>query len=659
MRKTSRHLVLPRSKSSRGSAMVVTLILVGIMFFAVGVMLLHVRDLSRSTLNKVLYEEAYHTAMSGLAATRNWIREPALAKAHLGSTIGGKLEKITSGAIAFSNYVRANRDNTSLLDNLTVSQIVSYYTAFDASLGSGRILPDGRQVLYEFTGPDNKVIRFRNDALGNPTENLFSNSGNGARAYVTRIRITTPYRSSGTSAAGPYAKDDLRKVTLIIESEGQVIGEPRPKTRIVQQKILIIPGTDTNTPPLVGSTAGLMSGAIVTAGGTSSLNIHWGPVVSKGPINLLGLSPLSIPAKSGDPYELSAASNKFVGAGVGDEKWVKWISADRLYNKTGNNLTPIFPNTLNGVPVTDFFVQVLNGAFNSGAKPLTRGTLSLGGDYNWTGPGQWALPTTGERILFDPIPDGGAAYPMGSGALIQNWQPVAVTVDNMINNILDYESWKSFAIANNGYIRPRAGGGGFVNERGQTLHVTPSGTLTTVSTGNTPLTSLAQISMKRLIPPDGNTAAIPDRMLFIDTPEGRANGTPVTISLGSNDAFFWKGMIYHNGNWSTSGGGAFPTVLMKNPDEYAADPTGSSTGTRIANCYLDGLLYVTGSLSRTGNATIYGCIVTKNGYGGTGSPDIYYNSRLKAGLFSSVSVYGSLQIAEMVTGPIAELNAWL
>ncbi|MCX7626020.1 MAG: hypothetical protein N2Z21_07405, partial [Candidatus Sumerlaeaceae bacterium] len=385
MRKTSRHRVLRHF--SRGSALVVTLILIGVMFFVTGLMVLHVRDLSRSSLNKMLYEEAYHAAMSGLAATKSWLMNPTIAKQQVGNTIGEKLEKITSGGLALSNYVRANRDNTTLLDNMTVSQIVSYFTNFDASFGSGQTLPDGRQVLYEFTGTGGKVIHFRNDSFQNPTEKLFMSGGDGARAYVTRIRITTPYRSSGLSAAGPYYKDDLRKVTLIIESEGQVLGPPRSKTRIVQQKILLVPGVDQINQPLLASSAGLMSGAIVTAGGTSSLNIHWGPILSSGPIHLLGLSPLTIPNKAGTPYQLSAASNKFVGAGVGTEKWVKWQTSDKLYFKQGSNVTPVFPDTLNGVQVTDFFVQVLNGVFNTGTKPLVPATLQLGGDYNWTAPG--------------------------------------------------------------------------------------------------------------------------------------------------------------------------------------------------------------------------------------------------------------------------------
>ena len=134
--------------------------------------------------------------------------------------------------------------------------------------------------------------------------------------------------------------------------------------------------------------------------------------------------------------------------------------------------------------ITDFFVQVLNGDFNTGSNPLQPGNLALAGDYNWTQPGQWALPTTGRGILFDPIPDGQTMYPMGSGALVQKWPQVALQVSNTLDVALDYDFWKSFAIANNGYVRPSQNGSGFVNEKGQTLYVTSTGMLTTVASGN-------------------------------------------------------------------------------------------------------------------------------------------------------------------------------
>ena len=101
--------------------------MVGVVAFAVALVMKNARDLTRATHDRLNYEEAYHVAMGGLSAAKAWVMNPALAKAQLGSTAGAKLEAITSGSIAFSNYVRENRDNTGLLDSLTAANIVSPY----------------------------------------------------------------------------------------------------------------------------------------------------------------------------------------------------------------------------------------------------------------------------------------------------------------------------------------------------------------------------------------------------------------------------------------------------------------------------------------------------------------------------------------------------
>ena len=64
-------------------------------------------------------------------------------------------------------------------------------------------------------------------------------------------------------------------------------------------------------------------------------------------------------------------------------------------------------------------------------------------------------------------------------------------------------------------------------------------------------------------------------------------------------------------------------------------------------------------MSRTGHATVYGSVISKGGYGGGGSPDIYYNSRLKEGLFRDVQGTGQTGImVACVSGPIQEKNGW-
>jgi len=52
-------------------------------------------------------------------------------------------------------------------------------------------------------------------------------------------------------------------------------------------------------------------------------------------------------------------------------------------------------------------------------------------------------------------------------------------------------------------------------------------------------------------------------------------------------------------------------------------------------------------------------VISKGGYGGGGSPDIYYNSRLKEGLFRDVQGTGQTGImVACVSGPIQEKNGW-
>src|SRR5690606_33757 len=84
------------------------------------------------------------------------------------------------------------------------------------------------------------------------------------------------------------------------------------------------------------------------------------------------------------------------------------------------------------------------------------------------------------------------------------------------------------------------------------------------------LTNLRQITMKSLIPASGETEDIADRILFIDTPEGTRNGTLKDYDLNSSSDFFWKGMMYVNGNVATSGGGAFPRVIGRDPNQWNA-----------------------------------------------------------------------------------------
>jgi hypothetical protein len=252
---------------------------------------------------------------------------------------------------------------------------------------------------------------------------------------------------------------------------------------------------------------------------------------------------------------------------------------------------------------------------------------------------------------------------------VQQSSWVASTVDSFIQNDMNYNTWKAFAQSKNLYAKP--GSGGFVNANNTPLYykndsnnpndhallAVPNGQQ--IPTNYARFTSLKQITMSGLVPGDHVTMDIPDRILFIDTAEGTPNGTPTNISLGSNDDWFWKGLVYINGSLSMQGAGASPTINVKNPTQYAqylADPVANRTnGYNVASCVCDGILYATGEISRGGNQSVYGTVATKTGMGSGGGPVIYYNSRNKFGLFKDKITTPNNELAGLISGPICEI----
>lgn len=648
-----RHRRLQPCNRRKGSALLLSLMLTGVLLVSVTAMLYAVRHTARLTSDRHAFEECFHTATGGLQMVDAWLLRPSMAASHMGGTVGNAVQAITSGTVDMSTDVIVSHNYSAA--KMTPAQILAYYQGtYNGFVAAGTQLADGRRVIYNFPDVNGRIIVFQNDALGDQTASLFDPTASRVRSYISRLRITTPYAASasGMTAAGPWAGETLglRRVSLIIEAEAVALSAGVKKRRIVQQKVLVYPPIEGAPPLSMGHS--IVSGAGIQVQGSSSLNVHWGPAMAKGDLDLLDIGPLNVSGKS-----LSAAG-KFIGSGIGSEYWVKWASSGKLYHKSGGTRTPVFPATINGVTVNDFFVQLMNGQFTAGTDVWSPSTVNLSGGYNSSNPTLVTNPNNDfAPVLYAP-PNGGT-YTIGTGALVQNSPGVASQVDSMIQNTMDYNTWKQFAIKRNGYLRPTVSGGGSVtgyrNANGQTLYVTSSRTLTTYATGNTLLTNIAQISMKPLVSPSGNTAEIADRILFLDTPEGRSDGTKVDVSLGSSDAFFWKGLLYLNANFSTAGGGAFPTILGKNPDQFRNDPEGNN-GTQISNCYMDGALMITGSMSRTGNASVYGTMIATGGYGGSGGPDIYYNSRNGKGLFRGQGIYAA--IFQIIEGPVAEMNSW-
>lgn len=382
----------------------------------------------------------------------------------------------------------------------------------------------------------------------------------------------------------------------------------------------------------------------------SSNDVCWAPVLVKGNLTLTDITATVNTSAHTVNLAIASGTTAFNGAGytsaqsLGQDKWLRWQASGLLYrDSVGTNL---FPSTINGVTVYDVFSQLRNSSLSSGYYPFGSAWGISG--MSLTRYDSLIVPNT-PGLFFDLFTSGSTTYAsVGSGAFVQNsttaqfgTSSVESLVNDIINNGLDYTAWKSYAIANNWYFRPNSSGTTpYVNSSGQTLYVQPNAitgpTLTTNSNGGTysSFTSLDQISRKSLVPSGGNTYSMVDRPLFIDTKEGLATnngGTAASITLGSASSFFWKGLIYVNGNFTTSGIGNAATVLVQNPDQFASDPT-SSSGYTPSGCFLDGILYYTGSFSRSGNSLVYGSVIPKSGGSSFNAfPNVCFNSRLATG----------------------------
>lgn len=679
-----------KTRLNKGSALVLTLMLSGILAITVAVMLYMVTNLSRTTNDKLAYEEAYHVARAGLAVSKAFLQAPSYANAYLttGSVEANAFQAMTNGSIDLATWAR---EDYSLVDSEDEAAL-AYTTGFpDKTTGydltdpsGGRPTGDGRKVLWtwhagsDWEDTEGKVVKFGNDArTDEPAGAIFgADDGSEVRGYVSRVRFTTPYTGSTT-----YDADNINSVTIIAEAEAIVKGTGKPKRRILQQKFRIVPNTSDvlgfKIPPL-GSGQAIISGGSVTVGGASSLKVHWGPVWASTSLELLGLNPLSI---VGNKMAI-VADNKFYGSGIADttyggtvpgviplvEKWLRWQTAGTLTAKPSvGNAAPMFPANIGGVPVIDFFSQLQAGEFKytvGGVETAyTVNDLTLSGDYK-------VDPKLhgGNGVFWDADPEqNGGLPPIGTGALVQH-PDIAKLVKYMTDEALNYNIWKFYAIAMNGYAKPKSGGG-FTNADGDTLYLTADNppTLTTENTGK-PFTSLKDITMAGSVNQSngsanfGDTSHIRDRILFIDTPEGTSNGTPVNLKVVAKDNFFWKGLFYLNGSMEVSGQGAAPTIRGKNPDQYAANPRDNSDAAThdIANCIMDGILFVTGSFGNTGNPRVYGSMVSKVGQTGTGTPEVFFNTRLKAGLFQDAYINPATVVEKfaVITGPMVEIDSF-
>ena len=120
----------------------------------------------------------------------------------------------------------------------------------------------------------------------------------------------------------------------------------------------------------------------------------------------------------------------------------------------------------------------------------------------------------------------------------------------------------------------------------------------------------------------------PYRIIFIDTVnqlEPATDGSNMCVIKYSGTVPHSKGVFYCANNLDLGGVGIAPSVTN------ARDPNGNPPPTDLTKVFHQGLLYTSGYLEGAGNGTVYGSCVVKGGYGSSGCPTVYYDSRLKDG----------------------------
>jgi len=127
----------------------------------------------------------------------------------------------------------------------------------------------------------------------------------------------------------------------------------------------------------------------------------------------------------------------------------------------------------------------------------------------------------------------------------------------------------------------------------------------------------------------------PYDFVFIDTIDGNppaADGSNLATVTNSGSGIGMKGIFYICANFDQTGSGN-PASLPNAEQPYLlGDGTTGYTVTSIAKTYLDGLMYTSGTTHFGGNPVIYGSVVSEKGYLSGGTPDIYYNHKLKDGI---------------------------
>ena len=98
---------------------------------------------------------------------------------------------------------------------------------------------------------------------------------------------------------------------------------------------------------------------------------------------------------------------------------------------------------------------------------------------------------------------------------------------------------------------------------------------------------------------------------------------------------------------STSKGDLRVELISTPGDVWIQDPdfvdTGGVSGSQILESIRwMGVIYTAGTYNQSGNPAIYGSLVAKEGFGTSGTPEVWFDQRLKSGLPFSFNSEGSI-----------------
>jgi len=352
---------------------------------------------------------------------------------------------------------------------------------------------------------------------------------------------------------------------------------------------------------LLSKFSGIAVPSAIAAGGTVSakgqFNLHWGEAWS--------LSDIQVPGKiAADKFSFNKSFPT-----VSNDPLVKIITTGMIYGNDGSVLAPAAPPEVAVPPQS-----VARSPRLDSYDPEYDNMFQL-----WDRTSQ-----PGDRLN---IPDGEGNFP----------DEFTYVVNELMSD-LEYDLWKELALERGQYYRPDSSGEFYDNE-GHPLYVdSETNEITRASETNGSSNKRATINALSLYPQSGefDDDVLPAGIIFIDTLDGNVpydNGGGDTnlydlkLTGGSTtaDYFYTKGVLYICGSLHVGGlgPGSTPVLSLTNPN------TGSP---EEVNIWHNGLIFIEGDFENQGTSAVFGSIVAKKSFHSGGSPEVYYNVRLKSGM---------------------------